>query len=240
MTFQTLLLAAGPNSDTHQAQSTTSRFRFKLHDGSSLLSFAYQTYASPINTVVALNHDDYQFFETGHEIGNAKLIEINARAQGALATCGLSLDFLQEDLPVLIASGDGIVPKRLREFLDLMADSRADGGAIVFPSQKPNYSYIRSLGKTVIEIAEKQRIGPLATSGVFFFRDKKILSECIRWAILNNIQFEGRYYLAPALNKLIYENQRVVTLKIEESEYFRFATSSEAEATNNRLMGVKS
>jgi hypothetical protein len=48
--------------------------------------------------------------------------------------------------------------------------------------------------------------------------------------------FEGTYYFSGAMNKLIYEDRKVSLFKINELDYYRFATENEATDSRKRLI----
>ena len=135
----------------------------------------------------------------------------------------------------MISAVDGLCFDLIEKFLIEMEITEADGGVIVFPSQNPDYSYVRVSQSSPIEFAEKVRIGELATSGIYFFRNKKLLVDSIQWAILNRVSYENNYYLSSTMNKLIFENKRVVLFQTTEEYYFRFSTREEAMKSLDRI-----
>ena len=144
---------------------------------------------------------------------------------------------LLDDIPIVISAVDGICIGILDRFLKKMSESDADGGAVVFPSLGPDYSYVRISKGSPIEFAEKIRIGDLATAGIFYFKNKRLLTDSILWAILNQVRYEEKYYLSSAMNKFIFENKKVALLQISEDNYFRFSTEKEAIDSRARIIG---
>ena len=185
--------------------------------------------------MVALNSNDFDNFKSEDFTKNVKLVCISKPTQGALATTGMCLDLLSEDTPIVISAVDGICLGIMVSFFEKMLNENADGGAVVFPSENPNYSYVRISHGVPIEFAEKIRISEIATAGIFYFKSKKLLMDSILWAILNQVKHNDVYYLSSAMNKFIFEGKKVALYEIAEDNYLRFSTAIEAEKSRIRM-----
>jgi NDP-sugar pyrophosphorylase family protein len=150
-------------------------------------------------------------------------------------TLAWTVNALKEDESFVVAPIDGIVLTNLRKFAESMSEDAVQIGLIAFPSKNPNFSYLRLKGKEIIEFAEKEVIGPLATSGIFYFQNKKILLKCIEWSLMNNVNKDGQYYLAPALNYAIGENMNIGLWEVAENDYFRFSNEDQFKISLERL-----
>lgn len=150
---------------------------------------------------------------------------LDSPCKGALATLVLAAAELPEELPILALPINSTINAAIvSEFVQSMKLANADAAIIVFRSNNPELSYVRSddLGN-VVEIAEKLIISELATAGVFFFKNKKIIIDCAKWAMKNNVIFNNKFYIAPSLNFLLTTSQSLKMVEIEDSEYHRFA-----------------
>jgi hypothetical protein len=150
-------------------------------------------------------------------------------------TLAWTVNALEEDEPFVVAPIDGIVLTDIGKFAETMSEDAVQIGLVAFPSKNPNFSYLRLKGKEIIEFAEKEVIGPLATSGIFYFQNKKILLQCIEWSLMNNVNREGEYYLAPALNYAIGENMKIGLWEVAENDYFRFSNEDQFTISLERL-----
>jgi hypothetical protein len=88
-----------------------------------------------------------------------------------------------------------------------------------------------------IEFAEKRKIGEFASAGIYYFKNKKLLEDSILWAILNQVKLNNLFYFSSVMNKLVFENRKIMLFKIIEEEYFRFATEKEALVSRKRFLG---
>lgn len=168
-------------------------------------------------------------------LDNYEILNVSRFTHGALMTLAWTVNALREDEPFVVAPVDGIVLTDVRKFADSMTEEAVQIGLIVFKSDNPNFSYLRLKGNEIIEFAEKEVIGALATSGVFYFKNKQILLQCIEWSLLNNVNRDGEYYLAPALNYAIGEHMKIGLWEVEPNDYFRFSNEDEFLISLERL-----
>lgn len=233
MIFQQVILAAGKEK---ARTNGFDRCKFQINQELTLMDLAVQNSRGAQKVCIALNPEEYEFFSKKSFPEHIKFVKVLNQTKGALATTALCLDELSENLPIVISAVDGICPDLVLPFLEQMRVEKSDGGAIVFDSRNPSYSYVRMGSSKPIEFAEKKLVGNLASSGVYYFQNKALLIESIIWSILNEIMYEGTYYFSGAMNKLIYEDRKVSLFKIDEIDFFRFSTEKEALASRERLM----
>jgi hypothetical protein len=112
-------------------------------------------------------------------------------------------------------------------------------GAIVFESIEPCFSYVRrnSTGQ-VVEVLEKQVSGNCALAGVYYFRNKTVFSECVQWALVNNVNTGGNYYISPALNYFVAAAIDVGLYEIPSNEYLRFDAILDSMIIEARWVGL--
>ena len=146
------------------------------------------------------------------------------KTSGALATAAFGLAFLSDDEPFLITPSNAEVSGNLEQaFLNCMLEKQSVVGAIVFNGTDPLYSYAR-LGKNgeLIEIIEKSVSGSCALAGFYYFSSKKIFSQCLEWAMVNNIQTKGNFFISPALNYFLAKSIEISLFEISNEDYLRY------------------
>ena len=101
---------------------------------------------------------------------------------------------------------------------DLDFDDKTGGLALVFDSESPNYSYLRTdQSGRVVEAAEKRVISRHASAGTYFFRSPAVLLR----AIAHNLEhprtstFKGQFFVCPLLNGVISQG---LDVRIEQVE----------------------
>jgi len=202
-------------------------------NGLSLLEFSALNYLSKDrNLLVGVDSK----IELKKEVfKNYEILNVSKFTSGALMTLAWTVNTLTVDEHFIVAPIDGIVLTDLGKFAESMSEDAVQIGLIVFPSTNPNLSYLRLKGKEIIEFAEKELVGPLATSGVFYFQKKEILLNCIEWSLMNNVNKDGKYYLAPALNYAIGANMKMGVWEVTENDYFRFSDEFQFNTSLKRL-----
>jgi len=140
--------------------------------------------------------------------------------RGALASALLPIDLLNDSDPIVLVPTNSVTDsKSLEVFLKSMSDSRVAAGIMLIDSTDPHYSYARVYEGKVIEIIEKVIVGNLATTGVYFFRDKQVLKECARWAFVNNQSTDNKFYIAPSLNYVLSAGDEIGYQIVDSSNY---------------------
>ena len=149
--------------------------------------------------------------------------------QGALATVALTVSQLEVNSPIIILPFDSIVKINLSEAISNFQSDNCDVGLVTVNSDSPELSYVRLNGDSVLEIVEKKVISEVALTGIFYFKSREILLECIKWSLLYKIQTNGRYYIAPSINAQIALGKKIKLFRIDKKLYYRFTNFKESQ-----------
>jgi hypothetical protein len=151
---------------------------------------------------------------------NLEFVNLKAPTKGALATSLLSIDYLEEDLPIVLVPTNSFVDREiLIKFLNKAIDTKVSASTICIETDDPNYSYLRVHNNKVIEFVEKRIAGKYGTTGIFYLQNKRIFLESAQWALINSQQTNGVFYVAPALNYAISMGLEVSYEVILENQY---------------------
>ncbi len=153
-----------------------------------------------------------------------EVVTVPTNTSGALATAGFALPLLDLNEPfLLMPSNSEIKGDLVEKFFDTMQDKNALVGAIVFNGIDPLYSYAR-LGKSgeIIEVVEKRVSGSCALAGVYYFSNRELLSNCLEWAMVNNVQDQGYFFISPALNYFLAKSIEITLFEVGSQEYLRY------------------
>lgn len=154
------------------------------------------------------------------ESADIEVVTMSNPTQGALATALLPIELIKPNEPVLLLPTNSIVnADALSDFISKMVKDRVAAGALLLKSDNPNYSYARIHNNRVIEFIEKKVVGDMATTGVFYFKDKALLLECAKWAFVNSQITNSQFFVAPSLNYILASGQEVGFSQIDESQY---------------------
>ncbi len=175
----------------------------------------------------SLNH-----FAVGVDKFDKVLVKYLPSTHGALASLGLLLDLVPEDMPVLVVPTNSWVQEPLKDFVESMAIDEADIGLLVVKSNSPELSYVRYVGEKIVEIHEKEVVSEYAISGHFYFRNKKVILNCLDWAMINNINKDGLLYIAPSLNYSITKGMKISSFGADHEKYTHIRQAKRATHEN--------
>lgn len=165
-----------------------------------------------------------------------EFIELVKPTRGALISLSFALDKIPTGMPILVIPTNSWINFDSEQFVNEMINSGNEIGLLCFKSNNPNYSYLRKRGEQILEFKEKEVISDLATAGVFYFANKMAISKCIEWCLLNNINKNGIYYLAPSLNYFICQNSKIGSTEIQASNYHRIENESDVLSIKKLLI----
>jgi bifunctional N-acetylglucosamine-1-phosphate-uridyltransferase/glucosamine-1-phosphate-acetyltransferase GlmU-like protein len=225
----TLILAAGSSYYSPDG-SQISKLEFEIC-GQTLIERIISTYQSG-NTYLAVPDENAKLKVNQNQI---KLVLIG-NTKGALISALIAIRDCDLNLPIFITPGDAFVTEEsYTEFCSQSLQSKSEISLMVFDSQNPKFSYIRMRDEKLVEVCEKKVISSKATAGIFYFKTAHLFIECAEWAIMNNVQTNGLFFLAPALNYAVVKGLNPTLFQIDERDYYRFSTHAEAVASEKRF-----
>jgi NDP-sugar pyrophosphorylase family protein len=131
------------------------------------------------------------------------VIALDEVTQGQACTVLTARKLIDNDEPLLIFNADTYCPTTLAATLDRLGPG-VDGVLDVFQAAGDKWSFARADEQgRVLETAEKRRISPWATTGLYYFRRG---SDFVRHAtamIADNERSNREFYVAPVYNRLI-------------------------------------
>ena len=143
------------------------------------------------------------------------MVIIPGLTDGALSTCLLAKEHIDNDEPLMIFTPDcyfepQVDPDNIHK--------RFDGMVCVFESDSPAHSYVRLMYKLqddtdpedyVCDVAEKEVISNLAIGGLYYWKKGSNFVKYGSEMIERNERVNGEFYIAPVFNRFI-ENGRHV------------------------------
>lgn len=171
------------------------------------------------NSILVSNRSPSELKDVGLSSGNT-IVKPQGPTRGALATALLTIDFMSVSNPiVLIPTNSHLKQEVFFDFLNQMIQDKKSAGTMCVRSNNPLFSYIRVFEEKVIEVVEKRVVGDLATTGIFYFKDRDILVESAKWAFVNNQTTNSKFYIAPCLNYAISKGLDIGYHVAEDTEY---------------------
>jgi NDP-sugar pyrophosphorylase family protein len=161
-------------------------------------------------------------------IGRYRVLHFDRPTDGQATTALLAgAPLLDKSAPVLIYNIDTYVePEFLRP-----ADAHGNGWIPCFPGEGNGWSFARTKeGGVVEELAEKRRISPHATIGLYWFRSFDLYEACYREHFAHGGTAGGERYIAPMYNTLIKRGGGVRLSLIPKQAVHPLGTPEEVEA----------
>jgi len=127
------------------------------------------------------------------------VIVLKEKTSGQAETVKLGSERLSPDSGMLIFNCDTLISDDFPDdFLEW------DGLLGTFKSSDPGMSYVKTSGNKVLQTAEKVVMSDKASTGLYYFRNRKIFLESY-----NNMNHVRESYIAPMFNHLISKELKV-------------------------------
>jgi HAD superfamily hydrolase (TIGR01509 family) len=138
------------------------------------------------------------------------IIIVDSITEGAACTALLAKEIINDDQPLLIANSDQIMDWNSNECLYAFSNDNIDGGILVFESTHPKWSFVKlDSNNFVIEVAEKNPISNIATTGVYYWSKGSHFVKYAEQMITNNIRVNNEFYICPIFNEAIKDNKKI-------------------------------
>lgn len=162
---------------------------------------------------------------------NLALIPVPGPSEGAALTVMAAAPFLDKDEPVAVVNCDqwfrlqGVdladpshpPYNALGGTVNFAMDRNWDGFILTFKGEGTRWSYVKSQGDWVREVAEKRVISDQATVGFYWFREAGGLVRGICDMVSANMRTNDEFYLAPVYNELIWRHRhRIKSVPVDE------------------------
>lgn len=196
--------------------------------GKTMLELIVEDYANlePKNYIFIFSDEDCLKF---HIDSSAKLlslasqvIRLRNQTAGALCTCLMAVNYVNDDEELIIANSDQIIEVDYRRVIDYFHGMDADAGVITFPNIHPRWSYARKKNDEVVEVAEKRPLSKDAIAGFYYYKHGKDFVEAAKNAVIKRNNLNGKYYISASINELILMGKKVGYFDIEKKQYRSF------------------
>ena len=216
MSYQLVVLMAGKSN---RFQESGYEFpKALLYANSKLIiNRIIESFPNALDVLVIAASNQKSFIESRlSEINLSEKITftyIDQHDLGPSESVSRARDYLDEDLPILVTYCD--LSTNLDDVRFVENLSSFEAGAIVFTGfhphtiRRPKFGYVKAdSSNRIVEFREKDSFSskPLeenASAGVYSFRSKSVLLDCIDLQMANRTQVNGEYYLSLAINELV-------------------------------------
>ncbi|ARJ56396.1 glycosyltransferase family 2 protein [Campylobacter cuniculorum] len=151
----------------------------------------------------------------------AKNIFTEKETGGMACSCMLAIDFIDNDEPLLIVNIDQFFEFDLNEMIEKF--SAYDAGILSFENIHPRWAYVKcNSSNIVLEAFEKKPVSKDAIAGFYYFKHGKFFINGAKNMIRKDVNYQGKYFVAPILNELILENKKILNIRIDKNLYHTF------------------
>mgnify|MGYP001167483068 FL=1 len=142
------------------------------------------------------------------------IIKLNKVTRGALETCTLAREHIDNDLPLIVYTPDvhfGPV------FNPDTISKDSDGFLLTFTANSPDHSY-SEYGEDgiVTNVVEKEVISKEANVGLYHFKSGKTFLKYADEMISNEIMYKNEFYIAPMYNLMIRDGLKITAANTEK------------------------
>lgn len=170
------------------------------------------------------------------EQSDSHITIVDGVTEGAACTALLARNNINNDDPLIIANCDQLVDQeRMDAFHSFIAGSNVDGAIMTFPATEEKWSYAKSLGGYVTEVAEKRVISDDATVGIYYFRRGSDFVRAAEQMIARNVRHNNEFYLCPVYNELIADGGKVMKFDIAREHMHGLGTPEDLTAYLTQL-----
>jgi len=142
------------------------------------------------------------------------IVKLNKVTRGALETCTLAREYIDNDLPLIVYTPDvhfGPV------FNPDTISNDSDGFLLTFTANSPDHSYSEYDEKGIVSnVVEKEVISKEANVGLYHFKSGKTFLKYADEMIHNEIMFKDEFYIAPMYNLMIRDGLKITAANTEK------------------------
>lgn len=209
--------------------------------GKTMLEMIIEDYKelNPKNYVFVFSDDDCKKF---HLDASAKIlspasqvIKLSNQTAGALCTCLMAIEYINNDTSLIIANSDQIIETDYTKVIEHFNNLNADAGVITFPNIHPRWSYARKVDDEVVEVAEKRPLSKDAIAGFYYFKKGSDFVQAAKNALMKQNNLEGKYYISASINELILLGKKIGYFDIEKEQYKSFYSPAKIKEYEDSL-----
>jgi NDP-sugar pyrophosphorylase family protein len=161
-----------------------------------------------------------------------KFIGISNLTEGTVCTVLFAREYINNDIPLLIANSDQIIDLDINEFIYDSIQRKLDGSILTFIDEEknPKWSFAEVDSNGVVKrVKEKEAISNIATVGIYLFSQGKDFVNSSIDMIINNERINNEFYTCPVYNYLIKSNKKIGHFIIESDKMYGLGTPEDLQ-----------
>lgn len=109
--------------------------------------------------IFVFNKEDIEQFHLDRTVrllaDKVESIQIEGENSGAVCSCLLACDRIDEDKPLLILNSDQIIDINYQQVVEYFLQNDYQAGVVTFDAVHPRWSYVNTIGNEPVEFCEK-------------------------------------------------------------------------------------
>lgn len=157
----------------------------------------------------------YDLYNKLHKIAkNCIVIDIDGITEGAACTVLKAVDYINNDMPLMVANSDQFVDININSYLKRSKDY--DGFIMTMDvNNDKKWSYITHDDNGFVNLVkEKEPISNVGTVGIYNYKHGNEFVYYTNRMINKNIRTNGEFYLAPMYNEMIADGKLIKDFNI--------------------------
>lgn len=139
-----------------------------------------------------------------------EIVRTNGLTEGSACSVLLAREYIDSDIPLLMANSDQFLEWSNHEFIYGMVSSGVDGGISTFTGTHPKWSFAKvDKDGFVTEVAEKKPISDIATTGIYYWKKGSDFVKYADQMISKNVRTNGEFYICPVFNEAINDGKKI-------------------------------
>jgi beta-phosphoglucomutase-like phosphatase (HAD superfamily)/dTDP-glucose pyrophosphorylase len=146
------------------------------------------------------------------------VIELDGVTEGAACTILKAKKYIDNDNPILIVNSDQYLEWDVKDFMNQMVSNKnIDAGISTFIDTQNKWSFVKLNDKhNVIEVAEKNPISNIATTGIYYWKHGSDFCKYAQQMIEKDIRVNGEFYVCPVFNEAIKDGKIIKTSMVDK------------------------
>lgn len=165
----------------------------------------------------------------------SQVIKLKNQTAGALCTCLMAIEYINDDTSLIIANSDQIIDVDYRDVVNHFEEQGDDAGVITFPNIHPRWSYARKVDNEIVEVAEKRPLSKNAIAGFYYYKKGSDFVDAAKKALIKQNNLDGQYYISASINEMILMDKKVGYFDIEKDQYKSFYSPAKVKAYEESL-----
>lgn len=224
----TIIIPAAGEGSRFAKEGFTDPKPFIKANGVPMIDLVSQMFSDIAERVVVICQKQHaqRFIDAGYP----DLVILDKKNEGAALSVLCAEGVVPDDEEVAICNVDNLFDIDLEPFF--AKAKKYEGAILTFPVESGPWSYVlANRFDKVLRVREKEQISKLATAGLYYFREWRLLRNAVCKMISEEDRHNGEFYLAPCYN---YVAGDVISIEMPADAFISLGTPEALEAYHAR------